>query len=92
MTIEEVMATTMTEGVTAIDKEVMTIVIKEVDITTNKGEVTIITIIIGGIEVDTRIEETDNMTMVVMVVVAAVMEVEEVTEVEINQEAMQILV
>ena len=92
MTIEEVMATTMTEGVTAIDKEVMTIVIKEVDITTNKGEVTIITIIIGGIEVDTRIEETDNMTMVVMVVVAAVMEVEEVTEVEINQGAMQILV
>ena len=92
MTIEEVMATTMTEGVTAIDKEVMTIVIKEEDIITTMGEATIIPMIIGGIEVEITIGEvTDNMTMVVMEVVVAT-EVEEVTEVEINQGAMQISV
>ena len=89
--IEEAMVTIMTEAVMVIEED-MTIVIKEEDIMTNKGEATIITMIIGGIEVEITIGEvTDNMTMVVTEVVVAT-EVEEVTEVEINQGAMQILV
>ena len=90
-TIEEAMVTIMTEAVMVIEED-MTIVIKEEDIMTNTGEATIITMIIGGIEVEITIGEvTDNMTMVVTEVVVAT-EVEEVTEVEINQGAMQISV
>ena len=92
MTIEEAMVTIMTEEAMAIEEGVM--IITEVDIMTTKGEATIITMI-GGIEEETTTEEEiDNMTMVAMeAVVATEAEAEEDTEVvEINQEAMQILV
>ena len=89
MTTEEAMVTIMTEEAMAIDKEVM--IITEVDIMTNKGEATIITMIGGTEEETTTEEEIDNMTTVDMEEVVA-MEVEEDIEVEINQEAMQILV